>query len=374
MSLFASGRSGKMLKLFSFCALILAVAAGAAGCRDAGTALVGRWVPAVGSWVPEQGGRAPSGFPGDLEFLKDGTGIVDKRGVKWTAEDGRLILRADDGQAAGYGYQFSGSTLILADDQGRSINYLTFEAKAARKAALEAADAQYNLGNMYSAGRGVPEDKRKAGEWYQKAAEGFQRAAEQGDAYAQLSLGDMYKYGVGVPKDERKAEECYKKTAEGYQIAAEQGDVNAQNFLGNLYRNGLGVPKDERKAEELRKKAAEGFQRAAEQGDAEAQNWLGIMYLKKSDSIPGGSSENLADIRKANEKAAEWLQKAAEQGYAEAQYRLGSSLAYLRPLDYYRLPPDKQEQVDSEYKRKAEEWLQKALEGFQKTAQGDARR
>lgn len=54
-------------------------------------------------------------------------------------------------------------------------------------------DAQYNLGNMYFNGRGVPQDHRQAVAWYRKAA-------EQGDASAQNNLGVMYANGEGVPQ------------------------------------------------------------------------------------------------------------------------------------------------------------------------------
>ena len=56
------------------------------------------------------------------------------------------------------------------------------------------ASAQYNLGFMYSNGRGVPEDDTEAVRWYRLAA-------EQGDAKAQTNLGIMYANGRGVPED-----------------------------------------------------------------------------------------------------------------------------------------------------------------------------
>ncbi len=56
------------------------------------------------------------------------------------------------------------------------------------------ADAQYNLGNMYRKGEGVPQDDKTAVKWYTLAA-------EQGLAYAQYSLGLMYALGYGVIQD-----------------------------------------------------------------------------------------------------------------------------------------------------------------------------
>ena len=46
------------------------------------------------------------------------------------------------------------------------------------------AEAQFNLGLMYSNGRGVPQDYAAAVSWYRKAA-------DQGDAAAQFNLGLM---------------------------------------------------------------------------------------------------------------------------------------------------------------------------------------
>ena len=57
------------------------------------------------------------------------------------------------------------------------------------------ANAQDNLGLMYTKGLGVPQDYAAAAKWYRKAA-------EQGLASAQMRLGVMYIKGIGVPKDD----------------------------------------------------------------------------------------------------------------------------------------------------------------------------
>jgi TPR repeat protein len=92
------------------------------------------------------------------------------------------------------------------------------------------ADAQYNLGVMYSKGRGVPQDYKTAVKWYRLAA-------EQGYAGAQSNLGVMYEDGKGVPLD-------YKTAVKWYRLAAEQGDANAQGNLGASYAFGKGLLKD----------------------------------------------------------------------------------------------------------------------------------
>ena len=56
------------------------------------------------------------------------------------------------------------------------------------------AEAQYNLGLMFSRGKEVPRDDKKAVKWYQLAA-------EQGLAQSQTNLGLMFGKGQGVEQD-----------------------------------------------------------------------------------------------------------------------------------------------------------------------------
>jgi len=76
--------------------------------------------------------------------------------------------------------------------------------------------AQFNLGNMYNKGKGVPEDHAKAVHWYTKAA-------KQGYARAQFSLGLMYAKGEGVPENDLRA---YAWSS----IAAARGHAKGKNF------------------------------------------------------------------------------------------------------------------------------------------------
>ena len=125
-------------------------------------------------------------------------------------------------------------------------------------------DAQYNLGNLYRDGRGVPQDYAEAVKWYSKAA-------EQGNAEAQYNLGLMYRKGRGVPWDDAEALQWYRK-------AAEQGYAKAQHNLGVMYRKGRGVPQDDAEA-------VKWYSKAAEQGDAFAQFNLAFMY-KNGQGVP----------------------------------------------------------------------------------------
>ncbi len=166
------------------------------------------------------------------------------------------------------------------------------------------ASAQYNLGQMYANGQGVPKDEQQAVAWYRKAA-------EQGLAMAQYNLGVMYDKGRGVPKDEQQAVAWYRK-------AAEQELAMAQNNLGVTYRDGEGVPKDDQQA-------VVWYRKAAEQGYASAQANLGEMY-RDGQGVP-----------KDEQQAAAWYRKAAEQGLARAQFNLG--LMYAKGLG---VPKDEQ--------------------------------
>lgn len=78
------------------------------------------------------------------------------------------------------------------------------------------AEAQYNLGQMYRMGEGVPQDSKEAVSW-------FRKAAEQGYAKAQLFLALMYDNGEGVPQD-------YKEAYAWYNLAAAKGDENAKKL------------------------------------------------------------------------------------------------------------------------------------------------
>ncbi len=80
--------------------------------------------------------------------------------------------------------------------------------------------SNYNLGWVYSAGKGIGVSDTDAVKWYQKAA-------EQGLAAAQYNLGLMYAEGKGVAQSDTDAVKWYQK-------AAEQGYANAKKALKRL--------------------------------------------------------------------------------------------------------------------------------------------
>jgi TPR repeat protein len=93
-----------------------------------------------------------------------------------------------------------------------------------------------------SAGMSVSQDFQKGVDAYDTgdyslALDEFTPLAEQGDASAQYNLGEMYRRGDGVPQD-------FATAMKWYTLAAEQGNASAQYTLGLMYYNGQGVPQD----------------------------------------------------------------------------------------------------------------------------------
>ena len=93
------------------------------------------------------------------------------------------------------------------------------------------AEAQFNLGLVYSSIAAGPEDEAEAKKL-------ILEAAKQGHAGAQEYLGHMYLHGSGlVPQD-------YVEAAKWLHKVAEKGNIGAQRLLGSIYAHAMGVPKD----------------------------------------------------------------------------------------------------------------------------------
>ena len=83
----------------------------------------------------------------------------------------------------------------------------TFLLELEKKAEAGDPYAQFNLGNAYYKGNGVPQDYKEAVKWYTKSA-------EQGFADAQCNLASCYEKGEGVSQDIEEAVKWWKKAAE----------------------------------------------------------------------------------------------------------------------------------------------------------------
>lgn len=87
-------------------------------------------------------------------------------------------------------------------------------------------DAQFNMGQAYKFGRGVPADLAQAEEWYRKAAlQGHPQAEEN--------------YGLTLFENNKRMQ-----ASEWLQKAAARGEPRSQYVLGTMFFNGDGVEKD----------------------------------------------------------------------------------------------------------------------------------
>src|SRR3954463_14350579 len=141
------------------------------------------------------------------------------------------------------------------------------------------ADAQYNLGQAYKMGRGVPADLRIAQTWYEKAA-------QQGHPQAAANLGlILFQNG-----DKQRAVPWLK-------MAADADDPRAEYVLGTALFNGDVAGKDWVRAYALMSRAAaQGFPPAAanlQQMDElvpEAQRRDGLALAAQIERRAGGPS------------------------------------------------------------------------------------
>jgi len=108
------------------------------------------------------------------------------------------------------------------------------------------ADAQFNMGQAFKLGRGVPLDQRQAQIWYE-------RAARQGHQQAEANLGLIL-----FQNGERE------RAMPWITRAAERGDPRAQYVLGTAHFNGDLVARDWPRAYALMRRAADqGLPQAA---------------------------------------------------------------------------------------------------------------
>jgi len=150
------------------------------------------------------------------------------------------------------------------------------------------ADAQFNLGNCCSKGRGFPKQlDAEAVRWYHKAA-------TQGHTAAMFNLGVMYEHGRGVDQSDGEAFAWYQEASDG-------GHPAAQNNLGLFFEYGRGVAGGQNEAA-----ASHCYALAAKQGNARAQANLGFCF------------ERGRGVALDHEEAVRWFTLAAEQGEASA--------------------------------------------------------
>ncbi len=153
-------------------------------------------------------------------------------------------------------------------------------------------DAQFNMGQAYKLGRGVPTDLSQAEQWYAKAAaRGHLMAA---DAYG-LTLFQEGKRAAALPWLEK---------------SAARDERRAELILGTMLFNGDGAPKDEVRAYAL-------ISRSSQQGLTQGSTTLAQMdgYLTPDQRERGLA---LASEIQSRAKAAELADTAGERGRGAA--------------------------------------------------------
>ena len=181
------------------------------------------------------------------------------------------------------------------------------------------AEAQYQLGYMYSQGYKGSMDYYKAVEWWSKAA-------ERGHIKAQVKLGDCYEEGLGglssninnalkwwnlaAAQGDSKAKEKILKV----QISTEKHKEKVDNEYDDLFSNNrdeLSNISSDNKVELVK-----AWKIAAEQGDANAQYKLGLCY-KQGFGVNQNASESV-----------KWWKLAVEQNNSDAMYKLALCYKY----------------------------------------------
>ena len=110
---------------------------------------------------------------------------------------------------------------------------------------------------------------------YATALREWKPLAEQGYAAAQFNLGQIYGFGHGVPKDDKEA-------VKWYRLAAEQGNASAQNNLGAMYFRGSGVRKDNVFAHMWLNIAASSWVKGAAKNRSIVEKRMTPLQLKKA--------------------------------------------------------------------------------------------
>ncbi len=159
---------------------------------------------------------------------------------------------------------------------------------------------------------------------FEKAAEWYQKAAENGLDAAQWRLGELYARGLGIEQNINKAIELRSK-------AAEQGNIMYQFMMGIMYATGgyadystymfpdgyiynVEIPQDTEKADKWLRRVNHRQLNKTEKDRLEGNGLLSFTLNELSDGFMKQSKY---------EKAIYWYQREAEMGYRDAFCNLG---------------------------------------------------
>ena len=230
-------------------------------------------------------------------------------------------------------------------------NALLYYKKAAE---MNHSKAMYNIGDLYSSGKGVVKDKQEAFKWYKMSA-------DHNNYYGLMKMGDFCREGnLMVNKNYKKAIEWYEKA---HKVEPSFFDL-AQDNIGDIYRfGGYGVEKDYKKAIDYYRQSLDhnslliigglfeegGYGIDLDYNISAFYYSLAVNKFPKSDfakkalnDVKTKISQQDGNTKTSNNKeefykigilckekkdfsnALIWLQKAAEQNSSEAQAAIGS--------------------------------------------------
>jgi TPR repeat protein len=159
---------------------------------------------------------------------------------------------------------FSSSVAAVTDKAVDAMQKGDFKAALAELRPLATKNdpqAQFLLGMLYDAGKGVTQDQAEAASWYRKAARQHHRLA-------QVYLGALLYSGQGVRQDPVEA-------ARWFRAPADSGDDLAQFYLGSMYESGTGV-------EQNTSEAIRWLTRSAAQRNTRAMGMLATTLFSRS--------------------------------------------------------------------------------------------
>jgi uncharacterized protein len=149
------------------------------------------------------------------------------QGLQQNIPQGRQLLE----QAASKHHavaSYNLAVILLAEGTPASLERAVSLLNIAAQSEISA--AQHALGVLHAQGRGVPQNKSKAAEF-------FAKATANGDIAAEVEYAIMLFNGDGVAKDEARA-------ARFFQRSARRDNAIAQNRLARLLASGRGITKD----------------------------------------------------------------------------------------------------------------------------------
>jgi localization factor PodJL len=158
--------------------------------------------------------------------------------------------------------------------------------------------AMFEIGAVYTEGRGVKADLAQAAKWYQ-------HAADAGVIPAEYRLASLYEKGTGVARDLKKARALY-------QQAAEKGNASAMHNLAVMLASGGETAPDFAGA-------GKWFARAADRGIRDSQFNLAILYARGN-----GVTQDL-------EESYKWFSVAARDGDTDAAQKRDEVGKALKP-------------------------------------------